>query len=159
MTTTKRFFLQLLQAHLHSIPQCRTSIQSIIRTISSTWQTALLVTEAIRFLSQTCITDESILSDERLAVDTVLLLSTLQTKVHIRFEIAATASEEVNSTIKVEANVVYGEKYDGTKMGEFITTFTDGRVGSMEEVRRWADGVEQLKERLIKRGKKGERVM
>jgi kinetochore protein Spc7/SPC105 len=162
LTTTKRFFLQLLRAHLLSIPQCQTSITSVLRTVSLTWQTALSVTEAVRLLSQSSPTTELILSDERMAVDVTLLLASLQTKVRIRFEIAAAAAtnqdETISTTVKTDVKVVYGEKYDQPKMGEFLNMWTGGKVGSMEDIAKWAEGVEDLRIRLIKRGKKGERV-
>jgi kinetochore protein Spc7/SPC105 len=162
LTTTKRFFLQLLRAHLLSIPQCQVSILGVLRTISSTWKIALAVTEAMRLLSQSCVTNEVILSDERMAVDATLLLASLQTKVRIRFDIAAAAaageSEETSTTVKADVKVVYGEKYDQPKMSEFLTMWTGGKVGSLEDVAKWVEGVEDLKVRLIKRGKKGERV-
>jgi kinetochore protein Spc7/SPC105 len=101
-------------------------------------------------------TEEVILSDERMAVDTVLLLPTLQTKVRARFEIAATpVGDLLESNVKVEAKVVYGERYDEAKMGEFLTTFAGGAIGKIEDMGRWAEGAEDLRVRLIRRGRKG----
>jgi kinetochore protein Spc7/SPC105 len=160
LTTTKRFFLQLLRAHLLSIPQCQSTIASVLATIKSTWQTCLSVSEAIRLLNQSSPTNELILSDERMAIDVTMLLATLQTKVRVRFEIAAAASEDgaISTTVKTDVNVVYGEKYDQPKMGEFLQMWTGGKIAGMEEMGKWAEGVEDLRVRLIKRGKKGERV-
>jgi kinetochore protein Spc7/SPC105 len=100
--------------------------------------------------------EETILSDERMAVDTMILLPTLQTKVQARFEIVATpAGDVLASNAKVEAKVVYGERYDEAKMGEFLTTFAGGPVGKIDAMGRWAEGVEDLRIRLIRRGRKG----
>jgi kinetochore protein Spc7/SPC105 len=113
------------------------------------------VSEAVRVLNLSCMTEEVILGDERMAVDTLLLLPTLQTKVRARFEIAVAAVENsLESTVKAEARVVYGERYDEAKMGEFLTTFAGGRVGAIEGMGRWAEGVEDLRARLIRRGRK-----
>jgi kinetochore protein Spc7/SPC105 len=101
-------------------------------------------------------TDELILSDERMAVDAMLLLPTLQTKVCVRVEVAAGVEEEtIETQLRVVAKVVYGEKYDEPKMGEFLSKFTGGSVGEKEEMCKWVEGVEDLRKRLIQRGKKG----
>ncbi|QDS69016.1 hypothetical protein FKW77_009553 [Venturia effusa] len=156
LTTTKRFFLQLLRAQLHCIPQCQTTVSSVLNTISSGWKHALAVSEAVRLLDQTCMTEELILSDERMAVDAMLLLPTLQTKVRVRVEIAAGIDEEsIGTQVRVVAKVMYGEKYDEVKMGEFLTRFTGGSVGEKDEMGKWVEGVEDLRKRLIQRGKKG----
>ncbi|TLD35890.1 Spc7-domain-containing protein [Venturia nashicola] len=156
LTTTKRFFLQLLRAQLHCIPQCQTTVASVLKTISSGWKHALAVSEAVRLLDQTCMTEELILSDERMAVDAMLLLPTLQTKVRVRVEIAAGIEHEsIETQVRVVAKVMYGEKYDEAKMGEFLSKFTGGWVGEREEMGKWVEGVEDLRKRLIQRGKKG----
>jgi kinetochore protein Spc7/SPC105 len=155
LSTTKRFFLQLLQAHLHSVTQCQTPISSLLKVISSGWDTALSVSEAVRVLNLSAMTEEFILSDELMAVDSMLLLPTLQTKVRARFEVAATAVESaLESNVKVSATVVYGERYDEAKMSEFLTTIAGGRIGKFEDMGRWAEGVEDLRVRLIRRGRK-----
>lgn len=155
LTTTKRFFLQLLRAQLHCIPQCQTTVASVLKTISSGWQHALAVSEAVRLLNQTCMTEELILSDERMAVDAMLLLPTLHTKVRVRVEIAAGVEEEtIGTQVRVVAKVLYGEKYDEPKMGEFLSKFTGVCVGQIEEMGKWVEGVEDLRKRLIQRGKK-----
>jgi len=156
LTTTKRFFLQLLRAHLHSIPQYQTPIASLLNVISSGWNAALALSEAVRVLNLSCMNDEVILSDERMAVDTMLLLPTLQTKVKARFEIAASpVGEAMETNVQVQAQVVYGERYDEAKMGEFLTGFAGGPIGSIEGMGRWAEGIEDLRVRLIRRGRKG----
>jgi kinetochore protein Spc7/SPC105 len=156
LSTTKRFFLQLLRAHLHSIVQCQTPMSSLLKIVSSGWNVALSVSEAVRVLNLSCMTEEIILSDERMAVDTTILLPTLQTKVRARFEIAATpVGNALESNTKIEAKVVYGERYDEAKMSEFLTTFAGGRIGQIDGMGRWAEGVEDLRVRLIRRGRKG----
>ena len=159
LTTTKRFFLQLLRAHLHSIAQSQTSISTLLKTIASGWNAALSVSEAVRLLEQVCLTDELILSDERMAVDAFIILADLKTKVRARFVVEANmAWDDLITATRVEARVVYGERYDENKMSEFLSQFTGSSIGDIEEMSRWAEGVEDLKGRLLKRGKKGERV-
>ena len=117
------------------------------------------VSEALRLLEQVCVTDELILSDERMAIDAFIILANLKTKVRARFLVEANmALGGLITATKVEAKVVYGERYDEAKMSEFLSQFTGSSVGNVEEMRRWAEGVEDLKGRLLKRGKKGEGV-
>lgn len=159
LTTTKRFFLQLLRAHLHSIIQSQTNISTLLKTISSGWNAALSVSEAVRRLDQVCLTEEVILSDERMAVDASIVLADLKTKVRARFVVeVGMGLDDLVTAVKVEAKVAYGERYDEGKMGEFLSQFTGSSLGGIEAVGQWAEGVEDLKGRLLKRGKKGERV-
>lgn len=135
-------------------------MRSVLDTISAGWDAATSVADAIRRLSQICMVDEQILSDERLAVDAIILLPVVQTKVRARFEISATCAVpagNVDTDIKVEARVVYGEKYDEKKMAEFLSQFVSS---SLEKScgKSWAEGVEDLKVKLIRRGPKGQRL-
>ena len=117
------------------------------------------VSEAVRLLEQVCVTDELILSDERMAIDAFIILANLKTKVRARFVVEANiAWDDLITAVRVEARVVYGERYDETKMSEFLSQFTGSSIGNVEEMRRWAEGVDDLKGRLLKRGKKGEVV-
>jgi len=105
------------------------------------------------------VTDEAILGDERMAVDAFIVLANLRTKVRARYVVEVSmAWNDLVTAVRVEARVVYGERYDESKMSEFLSQFTGNSIGSVEEMGRWAEGVEDLKSRLLKRGKKGERV-
>lgn len=117
------------------------------------------LSEAIRLLEQVCVTEEIILSDERMAIDAFIILANLKTKVKARFVVEANlAGDDLITATKVEAKVVYGERYDETKMSEFLNQFTSSSIGNIEEMGRWAEGLDDLKGRLLKRGKKGEGV-
>jgi kinetochore protein Spc7/SPC105 len=154
--TVRRFFLQLLRAHVFSLPQCRTRASVLLATIRSGWDLASRVNAALGALTLGGVTDASIEGDERMALQFVLLLPSLTTKVHVRFAIHVSILDAVvQGRVSVSAKVVYGEKYDEVKMAEFLTQFVGGHVGNEEEVRRWADGVEDLRIRLLRRGRKG----
>jgi kinetochore protein Spc7/SPC105 len=153
--TVRRFFLQLLRAHTLSLPQCRTRTSVLLATLSSGWDLASQVQHALGALNLCGVTDASIEGDERIALQFVLLLPSLTTKVHVRFAIDVTILEDVvQGRVRVSAKVVYGETYDEAKMSEFLTQFVGGHVGN-EAVGRWADGVEDLRLRLLRRGRKG----
>lgn len=159
LTTTKRFFLQLLRAHVHGAAQSQTAVAALLRAVAAGWDAALAVAEAVRRLEQVCVTDEAILSDERLAVDALIVLAGLKTKVRARFVIeVGGGGDELVAAVGVEAKVCYGERYDEAKMGEFLSQYVGTGLRTVDEMGCWADGVEDLKGRLLKRGKKGERI-
>jgi kinetochore protein Spc7/SPC105 len=158
--TAKRFFLQLLRAKVYAIPQCHTRVSELVRFIQQGWDLCARAEEAVRALEVTCVSDVFICGDEKLAIEANLLLNSLRTKVRIRHELSVAASLHtgLEASVQVRAKVVYGEKYDEPKMGEFLMQFVKGRVGSSEEVLDWAKGMEDLRERLVRRGRKGVRV-
>ncbi|ORY02486.1 Spc7 kinetochore protein-domain-containing protein [Clohesyomyces aquaticus] len=159
LTTSKRFFLQLIRAHLHCIPQSQTGIAELLALVKKGWATALAVAEGVRWLEHSCITDEFILSDERMAISANLLLPVLQTKVKVTFDIAVSLSlQGVDTQVGAKAEVVYGEKYSEDKMGAFLRDFCGSEVKEEEGMMVWADAVVDLAERLRQRGRKGERA-
>lgn len=159
LTTGKRFFLQLLRAHLHCIPQSTTTIHSLLSLVKNGWATALAVAEGVRFLSHTHITTESILSDERMSVVSAMLLPTLQTKIRVTFEIGVSVGAEgLETQVEPKAELVYGEKYKVKSMCDFLGNFCGAEVRGEGEMGVWADGVADLAARLRATGRKGERA-
>jgi len=158
LTTSKRFFLQLLRAQLHCIPQSTTSIAQVLQLVKNGWATALAVAEGVRWLEHSFVTEESILSDERMGVSADMLLPALQTKVRVNFEVGVSMGEgEVQTEVGVKAEVVYGEKYGEEKMGAFLRDFCGEVIKEEKDMTCWADGMCDLKMRLKKTGRKGER--
>ncbi|KAF2754970.1 Spc7-domain-containing protein [Pseudovirgaria hyperparasitica] len=159
LTTSKRFFLQLLRAHLHSITQSSTSIPSLLTTIKTGWQMALALSEGVRSLEVVGICEESILSDEHTAVSVMLVLGSLRTKVRVTFEVGVSANETIfESTVNVKADVIYGERYKENTMTDFVGSKVGDKLKALGEMCAWGDAVEDLKARLIQKGPKGERV-
>jgi kinetochore protein Spc7/SPC105 len=158
LTTSKRFFLQLIRAQLHCIPQSTASIAQVLGLVKNGWATALAVAEGVRWLEHSFVTEESILSDERMGVVADMLLPALQTKVRVDFEIGVSMSDgDVQTEVGIKAEVVYGEKYGEEKMGAFLRDFCGGQVKEERDMMCWADGMCDLKTRLKKTGRKGER--
>ncbi|KAJ4362170.1 hypothetical protein N0V95_001518 [Ascochyta clinopodiicola] len=158
LTTSKRFFLQLIRAQLHCIPQGQTSISAVLALVKNGWSTALAVAEGVRWLEHSYVTEESILSDERMGVQADMLLPGLQTKVRVSFEIGVELSATGAATdVGVKADVVYGEKYGEEKMGAFLRDFCGAVVRPERDMTVWADGLLDLALRLKKTGRKGER--
>ena len=159
LTTSKRFFLQLIRAHLHCIPQSQTSISSLLSLIKHGWSTALAVAEGIRWLQHSYITEEFILSDERMGITANMLLPTLQTKIKVMFEVAISLGKDSveDTDVSTSAEVVYGEKYGEEKMSSFLRDFCGTQVKDIDDMTVWADGMLDLAARLRKTGRKGER--
>lgn len=160
LTTTKRFFLQVLRANLHCLPQSTTAIRAVLAHVARGWDAALAVAENVRRLSLTHITEESILSDERMAVSTVMLLPSVQSKVRVNFEVAVAVDgveQDMKTSVGTAARVMYGEQYKEAKMAEFLGQFVGGEV-VVGGPARWGEAVADLKERLVARGKKGGRI-
>ncbi|KAK5006841.1 hypothetical protein LTR39_005554, partial [Cryomyces antarcticus] len=75
------------------------------------------------------------------------------TKVSVSFEIGAAVGggkrgAVVETNVKADVRVVYGEKYDEGKMTEFLGKKLSGSVEG------WVEGVAELRGKLIARGKK-----
>jgi kinetochore protein Spc7/SPC105 len=158
LTTSKRFFLQLIRAHLHCISQSQTRISSLLALVKNSWATALAVAEGVRWLELNYITDEFILSDERMAIAANMLLPTLQTKVKVTFDLGVNLGKEgVETDVSTRAEVVYGEKYGEEKMGAFLGDFCGNEIKHEEGMVVWADAMSDLAARLKKTGRKGER--
>ncbi|KAH7127082.1 Spc7 kinetochore protein-domain-containing protein [Dendryphion nanum] len=158
-TTSKRFFLQLIRAHLHCIPQWQTRITNLLSLVKNCWATALAVAEGVRWLEHNHITDETILSDERMAISSSMLLPTLQTKVRVTFEIGINiGAEGVQTEVEPKAELVYGEKYKVKSMCDFLNNFCGNTVKDEKDMTVWADGVSDLAARLKATGRKGERT-
>jgi kinetochore protein Spc7/SPC105 len=158
LTTSKRFFLQLIRAQLHCIPQSQTRISSLLALVKNGWAAALAVAEGVRWLEHSYITEEFILSDERMAISANMLLPTLQTKIKATFEVGVgMGKESVETDVSAKGEVVYGEKYGEEKMGAFLKDFCGSEVKPVESMSVWADAMLDLAARLKKTGRKGER--
>ncbi|KAF2747625.1 Spc7-domain-containing protein [Sporormia fimetaria CBS 119925] len=156
LTTSKRFFLQLIRAHLHCLPQSQTRIPDLLRFVQTSWSTTLDISKGVHCLQREFITDEVILSDERIAIVANLLLPSLQTKIKCRFEVEVAVdgkAQGLGVKVKEDAELVYGEKYKVDVMREFLRKACEGRG-----FERWGDAVRGLGEALVRRGRKGERM-
>ncbi len=152
LTTEKSFFLQIMRAHLQSLVQHQTHVKDLLLFVSAGWSKALAVSEDIRRLNMEHITDTSIVSDERLAVNAMVLLKDAKTKINVIFEVVAAAAEgDVVIWTTPGARTVYGEEFREDKMKEFfVGKIDDGKIGSG----RWADAVRELERKLVAKAKR-----
>ncbi|KAF1995841.1 Spc7-domain-containing protein [Amniculicola lignicola CBS 123094] len=159
LTTSKRFFLQLIRAHLHCIPQSQMRVADLLSLVKNVWATALSVAEGVRWLQHSYITDEFILSDERMAISANLLLPAVQTKVRATFEIGVgLGKKEAETQVDISAELVYGEKYSEEKMAAFLRDFCGKGVRGEQDMGVWGDACGDLLARLRATGRKGERA-
>lgn len=159
LTTTKRFFLQLLRATLHCLPQHSTSVIALLDLVKSGWNLALAISEGVQSLEIEGLTEERILGDELMSITTTLLLHKLRSKVNVVFDVSVTVENmKVKAAVRARVETVYGEKYNETRMSEFMMEKCAG--GKLEETSMgcWSDAVVELRERLIARGRKGQRI-
>ncbi|KAF2771014.1 Spc7-domain-containing protein [Teratosphaeria nubilosa] len=155
-TTALRFFLQLLRASLHALPQCTTTAHDLLRLVSGGWETALQVAESERRLNLECMAESRIVSDERLTIECHVLLRKVRTKVRVAFELEAKVGGEgaleLQTQSQVDVKVVYGERYDEAKMKTNLGRLVAG--GGLEG---WAEGVRELRPGLAAQRVKGVR--
>ncbi|KAM0717094.1 hypothetical protein Q7P37_006946 [Cladosporium fusiforme] len=148
LPTTIRFFLQLLRASLHALPQSATKVSSLLHFVSSGWNTALSVAESERRLAIEGLTDTRIVSDERLSITSLLLMPKTRTKVRISFDILASIGEglDLSESVEVDVRVVYGESLNEKKMREVL----QGSVGG--GIEGWEGAVREVKDLLLSKG-------
>ena len=150
LPTTLRFFLQLLRASLHALPQCTTKVSSLLHFVSSGWTTALAVAESERRLAIEGLTETRIVSDERLSIASLILLPKTKTKVRISFDILAAIGEglALSESVEVDVRVVYGETLNEKKLKEVLQGNVSGGVDG------WESAVREVKAMLLSKGAK-----
>ncbi|KAK3073749.1 hypothetical protein LTR53_004385 [Teratosphaeriaceae sp. CCFEE 6253] len=158
LTTTLRFFLQLLRASLQALPQSTTRVVDLLGLVGSGWTTALSVAAAERELHLAMPTCARIVSDERLVIGCTILLPGVRTKVCVEFEVmAAVGGQEggeegklaLGSQVEAEVRVVYGERYHEAKMTRFVNERIAGGVAG------WGQVCGELRGKLVLAGVKG----
>ena len=162
--TTLRFFLQLLRASLHALPQFETRVGALLGLVARGWDVATAIVDAEKRLGLEAMTEARIVSDEKLTISSTLLLPKVRTKVRVAFHITAAVAGlssgsaedgeegeplELTTTVEPNVEVVYGEPYHEKKMSEFVAKEIGGGLEG------WEGAVRELRERLIARGAKG----
>ncbi|CZT44728.1 related to spindle pole body protein [Rhynchosporium secalis] len=157
LTAEKDFFLQSIRDHVRGLPQNQTQVKDLLNAVSTSWNKASKVVDDIRLLTISCPTNISKTSDDSILIKSSLLIAPLTTKIEVNFQLTSTSG---NIGIHVEmfprASVVYGERFNEPKMGEFLLT----RCGNVVEEKgyatkdSWGNAVAELGEKLLARGRK-----
>lgn len=161
-STSQRFFIQLIRAQLLALPQPKTSIATLLKLVSKSWDACAALVDGIAQLEATGMTDVAILGDEVVGVKTAVVLPDVASKVMIRFAVSVAVDvaedgdhADVSTQVQSNVKVVYGERYDEAKMSEFMKGLVGEELLDRERMGVWADAVADLRARLIKRGRKG----
>ena len=163
LTTEKRFFLQIMRVQLQCLQQSHTKIKDLLAFVSNSWKSASNIAEEARILGINFITEPTITSDEVMAVQSIILLRAMRTKVEVSFEVKVRSGGDGVATalgvgVKSSARVCYGEGLKEKKMAEFLDSKIAGkRRGTVAEqggAGCWAKAVGELEKRLVERGKK-----
>lgn len=112
LTTHQRFFLQILQGHLHALailPTGSTSTKTLLNLVSQGWDLSVNVSEEIRLLEIAGITNVSIVNDAKLGVKCILMLPD-RGRIDVHFKLTANATMEgrLSTSVVVEAMPRYG---------------------------------------------------
>lgn len=161
LTTEKRFFLQIIRAQLQCLTQSSTSTPDLLGFVSRNWDVALTIAEEVRALTTQYITTTSILSDEVMNVQAVLLLQPIKTKLGVSFQVQARGAEGeeeeqgikegLEVAVRSDVRVVYGEGLKEGRMREWV----DGRLKEEGGERGgWVRCVGRLEEKIKGRGKR-----
>ncbi|KAL1894675.1 hypothetical protein Sste5346_005647 [Sporothrix stenoceras] len=180
-TPETEFFLQCIRDHVRGLKQAETHPGKLLKVVRASWDTAKQAANQIRQLNLTFPTTTTKTSDTSIAVAVSILLVPLRTKVevtlHLRSLGAAAGGGNAGSGKKVrglriavssEARVVYGEPFNVAKMGEFLAARIGKRVASGAAAAAaakknkgkpvpgyfWVDMMEELKAKLLVRGRK-----
>jgi kinetochore protein Spc7/SPC105 len=157
LTTEKEFFLQSIRDHVRGLPQAQTPIKDLLTAVSVSWNKATTVVDDIRLLNVSCPTEITKTSDESIMIKSALLIGPLTTKVEISFHLTSRSGENgIDVEVCPRAAVVYGERFNEPKMGEFLLN----RCGDAVEEKgagtkfSWGAAVAELADKLLARGRK-----
>ncbi|RVX67419.1 hypothetical protein B0A52_08772 [Exophiala mesophila] len=110
--TEKRFFLQLIRSQLHAfsmMPKGSVASATLLSTVSKGWDLACRVSQEVRLLNMIGVATASILGDEKLGVNVMLMLPG-HGRVDVEFVVAVTILNDgsIAAATNVNASAVYG---------------------------------------------------
>lgn len=155
ITPEKEFFLQAIRDHIRGLPQAQTSVKDLLSAVSTSWNKATTVVNDIRLLNVGCPTEVSKTSDSSIAIRASLLVAPLATKVSIVVNLESlSGGSGIDIRIKPSATVVYGERFNETKISEQLSKNFGEFVEVGVEKESWSAIVTDLGEKLLARGRK-----
>lgn len=157
LTLEKEFFLQCIRDHIRGLPQAQTLVKDLLSAVSASWNKASKVVDDIQGLNVSCPTEIIKTSDDSIMVKSTLLINPLTTKVEIIFHISSQSGENgIDVGMAPVATVVYGERFNEPKMGEFLINRCGDEVEEKGQSSKasWGSAVAELGEKLLARGRK-----
>lgn len=157
LTPELDFFLKNVRDHVRGLPQGQTTVKTLLREVSAAWNKANAIANSIRLLRASCPTEITKASDNSILIKPTLLIAPLATKVEITFQLTCNSSVDgINVSISSSAAVVYGERFNEQKMGEFLHSRCGNHIEEEGQATKvsWGAAVAELGEKLLARGRK-----
>lgn len=156
-TPEKNFFLQCIRDHVRGLCQADTSIKDLLNAVGASWNKSRTVVDDIRLLNVSCPTELLKTSDNSITIRSMLLIAPLASKVEIEFSLTSESGEKgIEVKVEPSGRVVYGERFNEGKIGQFLLTRCGGVVEQREErkMMSWGSAVAELGDKLLARGRK-----
>ena len=149
-SSANKFFVEGINANLQSLEQSRIRPINLLNSIATSWTKAQIVQEEIRQLNQLCFAETIVRSEKCLEVKSALLLTRKETKLQVTFEINIHANADgLDMSLDVTTAVVYGERFNESKMREFLRTRIRNEIQCASiEKGTWARALSSLKDKL-----------
>ena len=158
---TKAVFLDTMLKRFEMSDTSKISVRTFLYALAKGWDLALSTCAEIANAELTYPLAASASSDRTsIEVSASMLVQQLTTNLNITFTISPTLSEnfEWDVTTLIRAKVLYGEKLDEAKMGDFLKEKTDGCIMDMDDKEGttcfWGNALRDLEGRLVARGRK-----
>ncbi|KAM3456063.1 hypothetical protein MY3296_001932 [Beauveria thailandica] len=152
-TVEKDFFLQCIRDYTRALEQSTTKVPELLGVVQQSWDRATKVSSQIRRVNSTFPTQVRKTSDSSIEIVTSLLVVPLRTRVQVTLELQnRDITKGLDMDMALSVAVVYGEHFNVSKIGEFLTSKIGRTMGAMEET--WSDVFVELHKRLIARGRK-----
>ena len=156
ITADKSFFVACIRDHVRALPQSRTKLPDLLRTVQQAWDKAKVVNAQIERIGLTFPTKVVSQDSGASSVDIIssLLLVPLESRVEVTLRLQPGNGDGVAISIAPQAKVLYGESFNVNKVKEFVGTRVGEIVGDKEES--WSEVLVELHAKLLARGKKAE---
>ena len=152
------FFLQLTRDYVRGLAQAQTPPSRMLGAVRAAWDKARTVANQARLANLTFPTTITKTSDSSIATHSTILLVPIRTKVEVVIDLQSRGNPAgIEVAVVPRARVVYGEQFNAAKMDEFLATRMGSLVsgqGATGSVGSWGDVLEDLKQRLLARGRK-----
>ncbi|KAM0742272.1 hypothetical protein ACQRIT_002449 [Beauveria bassiana] len=152
-TVEKDFFLQCIRDYTRALQQSATKVSELLGVVQQSWDRATKVSSQIRRVNSTFPTQVRKTSDSSIEIVTSLLVVPLRTRVQVTLELQnRNITKGLDMDMALSVSVVYGEHFNVSKIGEFLSSKIGRTMGAMEE--NWSDVFVELHKRLMARGRK-----
>lgn len=115
LSTERRFFLQMMRSQLHAfamMPKGSISAKAVLAMVSQGWDMASKVSDEVRLLSMAGITDVSILGDEQLGGNLMLLFEGSRINIDFALHVSIDTEGGFVTRSSVSAKAMYGSVAD-----------------------------------------------